>query len=274
MPTSDSPLRYPGGKTKLFSFVSKLIDLNLPNDRVYIEPFAGGSGLAIRLLLNQKVDRIVLNDLDYSIYCIWDLILNNSDELCEFIRTVPLNIAEWKKRRNIYENQKKHNSTEIGLSAFYLNRTNVSGVLKGGVIGGQNQTGDYLIDARFKRDKLIEKVNRINAQRSNISLYNLDAKDFILTILPNYPECFVYFDPPYVKKGSSLYKNAFTNQDHITLCRAIENCNLKWIITYDRCDFIENLYSHYKTEILTIKYSAGQEKSGDEIVIYSPSIIH
>ena len=51
-----SPLRYPGGKSKLADFIGLTIqNLNMPNC-TYIEPFAGGSGVALSLLLNGIVE--------------------------------------------------------------------------------------------------------------------------------------------------------------------------------------------------------------------------
>jgi len=277
MPTSLSPLRYPGGKSKLFGLVSSLLKNNFPSNNgnlTYIEPFAGGSGLAIKLLMEGIVNRIVLNDFDYAIYCVWELIVNNSNLLCDFIKLVPLNISEWKKQRFIYENYQNYNSIQLGLATFYLNRTNVSGIIKGGVIGGLSQSGKYKMDARFNRIELINRVKKISQSRESIDLYYWDAKDFIFDVLPKYENTFIYFDPPYVKKGPSLYKNAFAMEDHISLFDAIVVCDKKWIVTYDYCDFIKDLYKNFDTDTLSIHYSTGQVKNGNEIIIYSPSILH
>ena len=273
MPKTYTPLRYPGGKTKLYDFISSVLSSNQMNGCTYVEPFAGGAGLAIKLLLKQKVERIIINDIDYAVYCVWDLIVNNSELLCEFINSVPLNVTEWQRQRAIYSNQDSYSPTEIGLSAFYLNRTNVSGVLKGGVIGGLSQEGTYKIDARFNRKALIDKVSAIAQRRECIDVYNWDARDFISNILPNYDNCFVYFDPPCVQKGPSLYRNSFSHRDHQYLYEIISDCPHRWIVTYDKCELISELYSDYASEVLSIKYSAGQTKSGDEIVIYGPGVL-
>lgn len=272
MATSYTPLRYPGGKSKLFSLVSDIISSNNLSQSTYIEPFAGGAGLALKLLFEQKVSNIVLNDFDYAIYCIWDTILNRVDEICSFIETVPLTVLEWRKQREIYNNQEHHTSVDIGKSAFFLNRTNVSGVLKGGVIGGLSQEGTYKIDARFNRTALIQAILRISKARDSIDLYNWDAKDFITYIIPNYSGCFVYFDPPYVKKGPFLYKNSFGSTDHIQLQEAISTCPEKWIVTYDDCDLIREIYGAYEFETISVNYSVGKTKQGSEIIVYGPGL--
>ena len=146
-----SPLRYPGGKSKLAPFVSLAIKkANLQNP-VYIEPFAGGAGTALELLFNGIVDEIVINDYDKAIYSMWRAILTNTRKFIYFIENTPLNDVEWRKQKKIYTTQNKKYSIELGFATFYLNRTNRSGILSAGPIGGHNQTGNYLIDARFNK---------------------------------------------------------------------------------------------------------------------------
>ncbi len=274
MPNVSTLLRYPGGKTKLYGYVSRLIDINEMRGCTYVESFAGGAGLAIKLLLNGVVKDIVLNDIDYAIYSVWEVLLNHTDVLCNFIENVPLNILEWQRQKAIYNNQNDYTQIEVGLSALYLNRTNVSGVLKGGVIGGLSQTGKYKINARFNRENLIKRARTIAEHREHIHLYKWNAIDFILNILPNYENCFVYFDPPYVNKGPCLYRNSFTKDDHIYLSEVITACQFKWIVTYDKCDFIKRLYNGFESEILSVYYSAGKAKSGDEIIFFNTNTVH
>ncbi len=273
MPITLTPFRYPGGKTKLYSYILNILKVNSLENCTYIETFAGGAGLAIKLLQNKKVERIIINDNDYAIYCVWNLIVNNSELLCEFINSVPLSTAEWQKHRYIYNNQNSFSDIEIGLSAFFLNRTNVSGILKGGVIGGYSQLGTNKIGARFNRIDLVKKVVEIAKYRESIDIYKMEAVDFINTIIPKYDNVFIYLDPPYVNKGPSLYKNSYSHDDHKLLAKTISECKQKWLITYDNCEFINELYSNFRKEVLTILYSAGKVKFGDEIAIFNHNLI-
>jgi DNA adenine methylase len=274
MPITDTPLRYPGGKTKLYDYVLNIINENEMVNYVYIEPFAGGSGLAISLLLNNKVRSIVLNDIDPHIYWFWRSIIDYPDDICEMINSVPVTIKEWEKQRQIYQNYNHYNELEIGFSTFFLNRTNVSGVLMGGPIGGINQLGNYKLDARFNKSGLINKIQKIKVQREKIQVFNKDAKDFVIEDLPTFNNysAFINFDPPYVNKGSILYRNYFSEKDHTDLSRIINTCNCKWIVTYDKCSLIHILYNKYKQEVITLNYSTGDNKQGYEIVIYSDNL--
>ena len=201
MPSTLTPIRYPGGKTKIYPHVKKLMEKNGLLGGTYCEPFAGGAGLAIKLLLNNDVNEIVINDLDPAIYAMWYNILFRTDSLCHFIQTVELTISEWDRQKEIYLNPENHDIEALGNAALFLNRTNVSGVITGGVIGGRKQEGNYKMDARFNRETLVKKIKAIAKRRNQIELHNMDAIEFIKEMLPSLEKkSLVNFDPPYVKK--------------------------------------------------------------------------
>ena len=66
-----TPLRYPGGKQRLAPFIRELLTANNLLGTEYAEPYAGGAGIAMELLINGEVSRIHLNDKDYAVYCFW-----------------------------------------------------------------------------------------------------------------------------------------------------------------------------------------------------------
>ena len=273
MPNTPSPLRYPGGKTKLYSYVRRIIEVNGLLGETYIEPFAGGAGLALKLLINGDVKRIVINDFDPAIYSFWNNVLNNTDDICNFIRTVEISVDEWTHQREVFFNQDEHTSAEIAKATLYLNRTNVSGILTGGVIGGQDQTGTFSIDARFNREGLINKMVEIADLFDRVDLYDLDAVEFLNTTLPHYYKAFINFDPPYVNKGGQLYKNAFTQEDHKNLRDAIAKCKRKWIVTYDVCELIADLYGKFRGDTIDIYYSANSSRKSKEYIYFSNNLI-
>ena len=202
-----SPLRYPGGKSKIAPFVSLLIEKSNLGECTYVEPFAGGAGVALSLLFAGTVTSIVINDYDKAIYSMWKAILEETEAFINLVQTVPLTIDEWRKQKQIYNDQNKKYSLELGFATFYLNRTNRSGILEAGPIGGYKQIGNYLMDARYNREALIERIKKIAKYKSHIHLYNKDIESFIKNYLPKYQQnAFVYFDPPYYNKGKELYK--------------------------------------------------------------------
>lgn len=273
MPSTLSPLRYPGGKSKFYSYIRDIIACNDLLGETYIEPFAGGAGLALKLLLNDDVKRIVINDYDIAIYAVWHSILYATGELCSLINNVVLTQEEWAKQREIYIERNQNDLLRLGFATLFLNRTNVSGVIQGGIIGGQQQCGSYKIDARFNKQTLETKINRIAKKRDQIVLLNEDAKELLRPKqLRKFYKAFIYLDPPYVKKGAQLYKNAFTEADHNELFQLISNCRRKWVVTYDICPFTENLYQQYRSSYFDVTYSIQASKRAQEYVFFSDNL--
>lgn len=274
MPSTLSPLRYPGGKTRFYDYIKKLLEYNEMLGETYIEPFAGGAGLAIKLLINNDVRRIVINDFDPAIYAVWYNILNKTEMFCDKINNIFVTKQEWLKQRDIYLCKDTSNLFDLGFATFFLNRTNVSGVINGGMIGGQQQEGHYKIDARFNKQTSISKITRIAEHKEQIILLNQDAKELLRPQqLRRFYKSFLYLDPPYVKKGAQLYKNAFDEMDHMELCELISSCNRKWIVTYDICPFIEDLYRSYRSSYLDITYSIHKSKKAQEYIFFSENMI-
>ena len=269
-----SPLRYPGGKAKLYKFVKQILVSNGLIGGTYVEPFAGGAGLALKLLLNGDVKRVVLNDLDPAIYLFWKNVLNNSENFCKRIDEIDVSVAEWNKQKEIFRKGNQGNEFEFAFSVFYLNRTNISGILNGGIIGGVEQKGNYKIDARFNKENLKKIIETVASRKDDILLFNLDAKELINgDYLKKYRKIFINFDPPYVNKGSQLYKNSFKYEDHVALFQCIKKCTKKWIVTYDVSDFIGGLYKKYRPRLIEIAYSAKTKTKKEEFMFFSKNLV-
>lgn len=264
-----SPLRYPGGKSKISNLVELIIKKSNVNG-TYIEPFAGGAGIALYLLLNNIVNEIVINDSDKAIYSFWRAIKEDGKNFIELINSTPVTINEWKRQKDIYLTSKAY-SLELGFATFFLNRTNRSGILTAGPIGGYEQKGSYKIDARFNKETLINKIQEIINRKSHIHVYNKDIKSFISSIIPKYEvNSFVYLDPPYYNKGQQLYKNFLTPNDHARIANLIfENIRCPWIVSYDNVGDIEQLYDNYCMKRFDVNYSAANTGKASELLIFS-----
>ena len=269
-----SPLRYPGGKGKIADFIKVIFKKNLLYDGCYVEPFAGGASVAIELLVQEYATEIFINDIDYSIYCFWYSVLNYTEELCQLIANTRVNVNEWHKQKYIQTNQAEFNVLDIGFSTFFLNRTNRSGILKGGIIGGKNQSGKWKIDARFNKNDLIHRIKKIALYKNRIHLYNDDALVFLDKTLSFFPEnTLIYFDPPYYKNGKNLYTNFYTHDDHVAISEYLKSLyNYYWILTYDNTPEILNLYHEFNYKIFQISYTAGRANFGKEIMVFSKKL--
>ncbi|WP_420640682.1 DNA adenine methylase [Candidatus Leptofilum sp.] len=266
-----SPLRYPGGKNCIFPFVSRLFYENELIGTRYAEPYAGGSGLALRLLFEGYVDHIYINDLDKSIYSFWKAVINRPDEFCQWIEDVDVSIPNWKEYRKIQKRSENENNFELAKATFFLNRTNVSGVIKGGVIGGINQKGKYKIDARFNKLDLINRIQKIKNVKNRISVSNLDGIKFIKKLDSKKEEIFIYLDPPYYQKGAELYMNFYSKKDHEKLSKKVKELKKKWIVSYDNHDFILNLYGENRKLVYKLSQSASN-RVGNELFVFSEEV--
>ena len=266
-----SPLRYPGGKTFLFPLFDKVIKDHRLKNVVYIEPFAGGAGAALALLFLEKVDRIVINDLDRAIYSFWKSAIFNSDKFIKKIYSTPITIEEWRKQKAIYNNSKS-NEFNLGFATFFLNRTNMSGILNGGLIGGIKQKGKYKIDARFNKDNLVEKIQQLSLYKNRISVFNKDGVKLIHNYL-NKENTFIYLDPPYYEKGAALYLNHYKKADHEMLAKQLnKNANAFWLLTYDNKKEIKSLYEDRKIVNFSLNYNAYELRRGREMMILSDAL--
>lgn len=269
-----SPLRYPGGKRRLVDFMKSIIDQNNLEGGTYIEPFSGGAAIALALAIDGYMERIVINDYDRSIYAFWHSILYHTDTFINKIRNTPLSIEEWHTQQTIQQNKQRVDLFDLGFSTFFLNRTNRSGVLKAGVIGGLNQTGPYKIDARYNKEQLIERIQLIAQYKDKFILHNEDAINLLRRYRNIARKNLIYLDPPYYVKGRELYVNFFKDADHIALSQAVQQRdNLNWIITYDNHSFIHNLYVNAKSFSYALSYSTGVNKRGTELLFCKQDII-
>ena len=266
-----SPLRYPGGKNCIFPFVSKLFHENDLIGSSYAEPYAGGAGLALRLLFEEYVDRIYLNDLDRSLYAFWLAVLTRADALCEWIERVDVSMASWHAYKEIQNSAASADLFELAKSTFFLNRTNVSGVIMGGVIGGQGQLGKYKIDARFNKADLISRIEKISRFKDRITLSNLDGINFVRKIDVKPGSLFIYLDPPYFQKGADLYLNFYVESDHKRLANYVHKMKKRWMISYDHHDFILNLYATKRKVLYRLSQSASN-RVGNEVLVFSEAL--
>jgi len=274
MARTGSPLRYPGGKASLLNKVASIIRLNGLKHGTYAEPYAGGCGLALELLFNGHVGDIHLNDVDRDIWSFWYSVLNDTEGLVELVETTPLTIEEWKRQRQIVKDQDNRDTLKAGFAAFYLNRTNRSGIIKGaGVIGGLEQKGNYLLDCRFNREDLVRRIQRVAKYKNQIHFTGMDALKFLDFVERKLPKnTFSCIDPPYFNKGSKLYTSFYRPEDHSKVAERVLKLKSPWIITYDDTPEIRELYAARRQFDLSLNYSVQTKRQGQEVLVASKGL--
>lgn len=269
-----TPLRYPGGKGKLSEFVKGILQKNDLVDGEYCEPYAGGAGVALELLMHEYVTRIHINDISRPLYALWSSILTMPDEFSRKIQDATLSVRAWDRQKKIFSNPDDHDDLDLGFSAFYLNRTNRSGILNGGIIGGRAQTSEWGIDARYNAKDLVARVEAIASMKDRISVYKQDAADFLTNVVPDLPRrTLVYLDPPYFLKGADLYIDHYQADDHAAIAKLVRRIKPQaWMVSYDDVPQIRALYRHHRGIRYELGYSARDATKGVELMYFSDKL--
>jgi len=269
-----TPLRYPGGKGQLAPFVKLLFQYNDLLDGHYVEPFAGGAGVALSMLFQECASHIHINDLSRPVYAFWHSVLNSTEALCTLIQQTEVTVEQRLQQKAVQLQPHDVSLLDLGFSTFFLNRTNRSGILTGGVIGGKDQTGKWKIDARYNKEDLIQRIKKIALYRNRITIYNQDAADLIREVLPTLPQkSLVYLDPPYYVKGQDLYQNYYKHDDHAAIAKLVTEIPQRWMVSYDNRPEVAELYKGYPTLAYDYYYSAADRYQGTEVLFFSQDLI-
>jgi DNA adenine methylase len=266
-----SPLRYPGGKGRLGPWLATVVEKNDLRGGWYVEPFAGGAGAALYLLLEGHVEHIVINDADPLIHAFWQSVVCDTAAFVDKIRRTPVTMGSRAQFQAMVANPATHSTLDLGFAAFFLNRTSRSGILAGGAIGGKNQAGTYKLDARYKADDLIARVLAIGARRERITVLGMDALDLLLDCSPGFPaKTLIYLDPPYYVKGSQLYRNHYQHADHEAIAHCAKLTAHPLLITYDDAPEIRMLYDGMTSSNFSLQYSTHRARPmASEVLFYA-----
>ncbi len=258
----------------LANFMKLLLIENSLTDGDYAEAFAGGGAIAWSLLFGEFVHNVFINGISRPVMAFWRSVLNSTEDICRLIHDTPVDIEEWYQRRQIVRHPGDFSDLDLGFSSFFLNRTNRSGILQAGVIGGKAQNGDWKLDARYNKSDLLARIERIAAYKSRIHLSQLDAELFISDVLPTTSlQALVYLDPPYYIKGKELYENHYIPGDHERLSAAVqERIERPWVVSYDCHPQIVNLYLARTQFQYDLSYSAQDRYFGTELPIFSDQL--
>lgn len=238
-----SPLRYPGGKTKVLDQIAEKVD---PNKRTFVDVYCGGGSVGLSLLLSERIDSLIMNDLDENVYALFATILNIPESLIDKINKIIPNRELYFESRQLLKTDTL--SQEERAFRFLLqNRCAFSGIYDA------NPCTDLL--ARWNPKTLTKRIQAITEHRSQIKLYNQDALELIEEQFWN-PEATIFIDPPYVQKGSQLYAHSYTEKDHRDLAELLESLVMGMpacadiLVTYDADPLIIDLYQGF-TELET-----------------------
>jgi DNA adenine methylase len=247
-----SPLRYPGGK---YRAVRKILSY-IPNDITELcSPFLGGA--SVELACNFAGVRVFGYDIFEPLINFWNTLINQKESLIEQVSDFfPLSKSGFYELQRTFSEIK--NDTERATVFYVLNRSSFSGTtLSGGMSPGH---------PRFT-NSAIKRLSEFEI--NNFSVKTADFKNSI----SKHPKTFLYLDPPYAN-GQALYGNrgnSHKNFDHQALAEIITKRD-RWILSYNDCNLIRNLYSDFHFEIVEWTYGMNNSKTSNEVLIFSKDL--
>jgi DNA adenine methylase len=267
-----SPLRYPGGKASLADYIARVLAMHGLEGCTFFEPYVGGASVSLYLLQQGLIKKAVWNEKDPLIYALWHCVINDPDKLISAIIKLPISIETWQefqKYRRSLDPVSEYSILELGLAGLFFNRTNFSGVLGAGPIGGITQESKYLIDCRFNKQRLIDLISEISRFGKQIKVTNNDAIEHLKKELPKTKshKCFIYIDPPYYKQGPRLYRYSYKEVDHQNLASFLANVPSPWLVSYDNHTFITDLYKNKNSQPIYTDYKMKNPRQAMELII-------
>lgn len=272
-PIPVSPLRYPGGKASLAGYISDILEAHLLIGCTFYEPYLGGASVSLELLGKGSISNAVWVERDPLIYAFWHAVLSDPDGLCEAIDDLDVSIKTWEEFQQYREvrtpRTRKYSLLELGVAGLFFNRTNFSGIIGAGPIGGRNQSSKYGIDCRFNKERIMEQIRSVSAYSDLIDLHYGDAIDFMRknTEAISTGFSFTYIDPPYYSQGKKLYRYFYEEQHHVDLADFIGEQGYPWLISYDDHARIKELYAQNKIQPIYLDYNVKSSKRATELLI-------
>ena len=267
--------RYPGGKSKLLGIISKHLSLYSQDTSFeYREPFFGGGSVGIRFIAdNPKWKNIWVNDKDIGVSSLWTSLFDYPEELKQKVQDFTPSVDAFDSFKEFLTTlficpRQKAKIVEAGFKKLAIHQISYSGLgtKSGGPLGGREQKSKYPIDCRWSPDYICKKIDKLHKMFSSFEIRdsactNLDFEDLI----KENGKAFLYVDPPYYVKGNDLYQCGFTQEDHERLAKALYETPHSWVLSYDDCQEIRDLYQWASVKSVDVNYSitATKEHSGE-----------
>lgn len=250
IPSQVSPLRYPGGKSKVIDQI--LTYCNQKNFEKWVEPYAGGASVGLALLLAGYVKELYLNDIDKGVYALFKVICSDPEPLL-------YEIKHFRPSREAYEQAQKRMFTDyegldlqkIAITMLIVNRLSFSGICRANCMSNPA--------ARWNPETLIRRINQIHSCAEHIHVSCCDAPQYIEEMYWE-RETTIFIDPPYFKKGKQLYKHYYNRVDHDNLAFLLNELykgmpGADIIVTYDYAEYIQNIYTWPQEFLVGRNYS-------------------
>jgi len=266
-----SLFRFPGGKQKFSKQIVGNLSKFLANHVYeYREPFIGSAGTCLQLLPLPHVKQIWINDKDFGVAAIWNAVLTDPDRLCALIDSFQPSTEAFYEFKEFLksDNLASYNVVEVGFKKLAIHQISYSGLgtKAGGPLGGDSQESDYQIDCRWNPKNLVSKIKILHRllRKKMIGICTNHDFQYVLNAKGN---ALFYLDPPYYVKGGELYEKSFSKEDHIRLSECLKQLKQPWVLSYDDCEAIRDLYQWAAIKTINANYTITTSRSRNELLI-------
>lgn len=266
-----SPLRYPGGKSKVIDELYESLDEARLD--TFVELFAGGASFGLSLLEAGKTQRLILNDADPCVANFWRAATKFTDDLIDEINAegTPTQSRFYQYRselselreaylqgpeRDILSGKDAEWCVQKAARFLVVNRLSFGGLQTSNLLGGAN--GNYL--QRWNPKGLIKRLESIKALSDRIFVRCQDATRLLMEEMGWMGDnTTIFVDPPYFEAGSKLYPYGFKD-GHAALAESLNQFYRDFpgpylVITYDDVPEIRDLYLYADVKGLGSQWS-------------------
>jgi DNA adenine methylase len=263
-----NPLRYPGSKADFLRTFHGILTGSKYDGLPLVEPYAGSAAISLGLLELGAIPKATLIERDPLLFAFWTCVFEKPKRLVDRFLDLPISLDTWAKLQRLLtvEAPTARNMLDLAVAALFFNRTNFSGILHGGPIGGMSQSSKYKIDCRTNKSDIVARICQISEFDSLVTVKFGDGLAWIKKD-SNRDNIFYYIDPPYFVMGDRLYRYYFSHKDHKALAAALGGVRFPWILSYDTHYVIEFLYQDWNLRRHSFLYSAKSSKHHSELVI-------
>ncbi len=223
------PIPYQGSKRAL---AQTIIDYYPNNIHSLIEPFAGSAAISIASLYYNKVDKVIINDINKPLMDLWGAIINNPNDIIEkYSYYWNEQLGDEKNYYNLIRD--KFNETKESGYLLYLLARCVKAAVRYNTKGEFNQSPDNRRKGKHPKRMANEILNASSILNGKTEIFSTDYRDIIFKANE---KDLVYMDPPYEgvsNKRDNRYMNGLGRNEFIESLEILNDKNIKYIISYD-----------------------------------------
>lgn len=267
----NNPLRYPGAKGKLVDYVAVVLEENLLAGCTIHEPFGGSAAVSLDLLSRGFATKAIIVERDPLVFSFWRMVFEDADRLCQDIEELAVNMGTWHALDHLRMIDRPTQSIlpSLALAGLFYNRTNYSGIVGAGPIGGQSQTSDYKIDCRFNKAAVVASIRWYSELKGRVEVVFDDAMMYLRRNQESLESGFhfVYLDPPYYGHGKKYYRYHYGHGQHAELARFLVRRKFPWLLSYDDHPVIREMYGKLDRYVIYMDYSARTSRRAKELLV-------